>query len=124
MSFRVSSNFKKYSISIRTLYPSLYLSPTYSNTLSKLYSKSFDIIVNIINGYPNRSNNIPPSNFESFNKRATIHTNPDQLNNKYKVKYNFVIVLLIKGCLSKKLESKKILRQKVIRANAILCLIN
>ena len=45
-------------------------------------------------GYPKSNNKIPPSNFESFNKRATMQINPDQKNNKYNVKYNLVIVFI------------------------------
>ena len=101
------------------MYPSLYLSPTYSKTLSKVNSSSLDIIVNIIKGYPKISIKIPPSNLVFFNKSETIQVNPDQKNNKYKVKYNLVTVLLINGCFSKKLKSKKILKTKVIKAKAI-----
>ena len=45
-------------------------------------------------------------------------------NIKYNAKYNFVIVLLIKGCFPKKSKSKKTLKQNVINANANSCLIN
>ena len=70
------------------------------------------------------SSKIPPSNLVFFNKSETIQVNPDQKNSKYNVKYILVIVLLINGCFSKKLKSKKAPKTKVIKAKAISCLIN
>ena len=52
-----------------------------------------------------------------------MQTNPDHTNNKYNIKYIFVIVSLIKGCFPKKSKSRNIPIQKVIKAKANSCLI-
>ena len=90
-SAKLSSNFKKYSIDKRQLYPPLELDKYKEKYLSKEKSHSCKYIPINIRGYPNIKRTIRLLKFEFLSNIDIKHIIFDQQNKAYNDKYNFIV---------------------------------